>query len=223
MLIFSNFSLGTEVEKPFGLHIIEKGERLEYLSNGFDNKNILPSEFNLMVWNILKGRRENALRNTLPNYLSRNDISLIQEYESNSYLHDILSNEKIFSVAGFTHQKGSNESTKAGVLIYSKFRAIDNSCKVLHSKEREFGLTPKATLLCKFKMLNDKELLVINVHAINFQVFNFGSSNGFGFGQAYRNQIAQWDEVIKSHTGPIIFAGDCKSSAHLGQPCLFMS
>jgi endonuclease/exonuclease/phosphatase (EEP) superfamily protein YafD len=58
--------------------------------------------------------------------------------------------------------------------------------------------TPKMILLTKYKIDGaDKELLVANIHGINFVST-----------RKYETQIAQLEEALKKHDGPIILAGD---------------
>lgn len=200
-----------------GYRILEGSEIIENISAGKSEKNTLPEEFDVVVWNLFKVIKKDGLSHTLPKFLKSNDIGLFQEYESNDYLSSVFSSPNYFSVAGLTHQSGNDESTRAGVLIQSEYRAVTNSCEAFHSKQRELGLSPKATLICKFKLHNGRELLVMNVHALNFQIFNIGMNGGFGFGQAYRNQIKQWEDAITNHDGPIIIAGDFNTWNPLGR------
>jgi len=191
----------------FSVDILDEENQLEYLSYSQAEHSILPKKFSVLVWNIFKANRKAGLKKSLPFYVQKSDIRLIQEYESNDFLYSLFSNED-FAVVGLTHTVNQREDRKAGVLISSRIQTKNESCQVLHTKEKELGMTPKASLSCFYKLSNGDDLLIINVHALNFQIFTIGFNNGIGFGQAYRNQVLQWESLIRSHQGPVIIAGD---------------
>jgi endonuclease/exonuclease/phosphatase (EEP) superfamily protein YafD len=217
LIYISNFSHALEESNMVGYRICEEEEIKETLSFGKAQASSLSEEFNITVWNIFKGIKRDQLKSVLPKIVDNSDISIFQEYEANDYLRPFFSSSQYFSIAGLTHQSEDDESTRAGVLTQSKVQPIADSCVALHSQNRELGLSPKATLACKFKLINEQELLVMNVHALNFQVFNIGFKGGFGFGQAYRNQIEQWAHLIQEHKGPVILAGDFNTWNPLGR------
>ena len=217
-LILSTTSLSAlEERNMIGYRVCEESEMKETLSNNLALKTTLDEEFNITVWNIFKGIKRDQIKKVLPNIVENSDIGIFQEYESNDYLKPFFSSSPYFSIAGLTHQSRDDDSTRAGVLTQAKVQPIHDSCTTLHSQNRELGFSPKATLACRFKLSNEAELLVINTHALNFQVFNIGFKGGFGFGQAYRNQIGQWEKLIAEHKGPVILAGDFNTWNPLGR------
>lgn len=59
--------------------------------------------------------------------------------------------------------------------------------------------TPKATSISQYNLHErDENLLVINLHAVNFA---FGT-------KSYHKQLTALDEYLEAHSGPVIFAGD---------------
>jgi endonuclease/exonuclease/phosphatase (EEP) superfamily protein YafD len=70
---------------------------------------------------------------------------------------------------------------------------------VRHSVDLEpVILTPKAITFAKYPIAQRRdELLVISVHAINFETTG-----------AFRRQMDQIEEEIRKHEGPILLAGD---------------
>tara|TARA_R110002073_G_scaffold188011_1_gene346738 strand:- start:989 stop:1903 length:915 start_codon:yes stop_codon:yes gene_type:complete len=59
--------------------------------------------------------------------------------------------------------------------------------------------TPKATSISQYSLHErDENLLVINLHAVNFA---FGT-------RSYNKQLSELDEYLEAHPGPVILAGD---------------
>jgi endonuclease/exonuclease/phosphatase (EEP) superfamily protein YafD len=87
-----------------------------------------------------------------------------------------------------------------GVATSSKAQSI--ASHPIRTVVREFGIfTRKASLFTTYKIQTPqgatKNLLVLNVHMINFRT-NWG----------FRKNLKQYRQKIRSHTGPILAAGD---------------
>ncbi|WP_372653982.1 endonuclease/exonuclease/phosphatase family protein [Halobacteriovorax sp.] len=151
---------------------------------------------NLFVWNMYKANKESwkyQFKSQIPYY----DFFLLQEMLTKPEVVDIFSNTEsldFITATSFIYKK-SGERT--GVATGSKYSP--SWSKFLRSQKREPILsTPKMTLFTKYSISgSDEELLIVNIHAINFV-----SS------QALRSQLQDVSIVIKSHYGPVVFAGD---------------
>src|SRR5690606_8856652 len=88
---------------------------------------------------------------------------------------------------------GSDKGVATGSVAKAKIT------RALRSPVSELGVTtPKVVLLQTFKIENrTKELMVVNVHAINF-VTN----------EMFRAHIEQIIKAIRAHQGPVVAAGD---------------
>ena len=71
--------------------------------------------------------------------------------------------------------------------------------------------TPKATSVTMYPLANsERSLLTVNMHAVNF---------AFGV-RAYVDQLRALEDVIRVHTGPIIFGGDLNTWSESRQSTL---
>jgi len=175
------------------IQLINQGHAGEYLSK-MSVHDVLPSSFTVNVWNICKGCKDGGL---LKNDFISQDIEIFQEFSHHPKLKKtFIANRRITSYSTSTFYQGKY---KTGLLINSQTTPEKNSCRSLHTEFYEpISNTPKSTQVCKFKLSNGDNLLVINVHGLNF---NFHQS-------AYQSQISQWRKIILSHPGPVILAGD---------------
>ncbi len=151
---------------------------------------------NLFVWNMYKGNKESwkyQFKSQVPYY----DFFLLQEMLTTPEVLDIFSNTENLDFTTATSFLYTKNNQRTGVATGSKYHP--NWKKFLRSKKREpVLLTPKMTLFTKYSISgSDNELLVVNIHAINFV-----SST------ALQSQLLDASEIIKSHQGPVIFAGD---------------
>lgn len=158
--------------------------------------------YNLLVWNIYKGAKEN-LYFDLKNLLASSDISLLQEImlyktEADDFYKDYSHFEWNFALSFFN---GDREAT--GVSNVSRFKSYES--KIYRSNHTEPVInTPKMSIVQKFKINGaQKKLMVINIHGINF-VQN----------KKFYAQLEPLLKEIENHSGPIIFAGDFNTHNH---------
>ena len=99
--------------------------------------------------------------------------------------------------ASFTNRQGS----ATGVTTASKVSAnsVDNPPDFVRSQPREpFSRTPKMALISQYPIAGSADqLMVVNVHSINFVVTS-----------KFETQLQQIEEAISSHRGPLLLAGD---------------
>lgn len=149
------------------------------------------NKFNLLVWNIYKGRKDNFLKDY--QRLSKNaDIILLQEFMlTNEMLSLFDQNYQWDMGVSFIHK-----NVPTGVINGSKFSS--NNVEIFRSPDKEpFVKTNKMTVANYYQLPNGEELLVINIHGINFK-----RKKGM------MRHVRVVEDLITQHDGPIIYAGD---------------
>jgi endonuclease/exonuclease/phosphatase family metal-dependent hydrolase len=154
------------------------------------------------VWNTFKGRREQYY-DFLSTHTTGADLILLQEFRHDPVLE--ASHCEIFSerdagmaVSFYTRP---NQEAPTGVCTVSTVRAA----KILFLLSRYFEpvtRTPK-TAMCTYYPIEhpqcrpEQALLVLNSHGINFRLR-----------RPFLDQMLQFEEQLRHHTGPIILVGD---------------
>lgn len=150
------------------------------------------SSFSVLVWNIFKQKRADCIK-ILEQYASQSKLMLLQEAQTTPQLLNFISaNNK---VADHVPAYCFND-------IFAGVMTITDSAptKILSFREKEpFIRVPKSALITVYPIKNStKQLLVANIHAINFSI---------GV-KIYRQQMYMLLNYIKQHDGPVILAGD---------------
>ncbi len=151
--------------------------------------------YGILSWNIFKSKKKNWDRDFSrlhPIY----DLLLLQEAKINfteNINHYDPDYSWIFGESFALDRCGSSCGVLTGSRIHQE-RAFNR-----HGPVREpFLHTPKSTAFAYYGIQNyPGQLLVINSHFINFRQST-----------AFERQLLQVAEVIDSHQGPILFAGD---------------
>ena len=102
----------------------------------------------------------------------------------------------------YSYVMSPNIQTKKHVYgVLSAFRMSCLSERSLLTAKLEFGYaTHKVALVTRHKMSNERELLIVNLHAINF-VKN----------EDFQNELEEIKSAVKWHKGAMIVAGDFNS------------
>ncbi|WP_199525366.1 endonuclease/exonuclease/phosphatase family protein [Pseudoalteromonas sp. bablab_jr011] len=148
---------------------------------------ILPYQFELLSWNIYKAQID-GLVNDLNTLNESADIVLLQEAIKDS----TLTNLKPYWRFAKGYKSGNVQS---GVMTLSRWPATVH-CTLTHVEP--WLRSPKATNIVEYALPNQQLLLSVNLHAINF---TFGISD-------LKQQLDDAADIMRHHTGPIIFAGD---------------
>lgn len=155
-------------------------------------RNLNTDKISILNWNIYKGQRQKWAEDFLQ--LSHDvDIVFLQEAPLNSQLQQALNHKNLFWNMNSAFELNGTET---GVMVASIARPL-GSCG-LRNKEPIIRL-PKTTLVSSYIFSGSAEiLLVANIHSINFSL---------GI-KAYQQQLADLNEILIKHDGPIILAGD---------------
>lgn len=151
----------------------------------------------VFVWNIKKAQLSNW-KNEFTTYGKDQDVFLIQEAYGTELFTSTLD-----SFEGYRWEMGASflyrlyNDRPTGNMIGANVEPSDVLVK--HSVDLEpVVYTPKATTFAKYPLTgSDKELLVISVHAINITTLG-----------TFKRHMAQAEEEIKKHDGPVLWAGD---------------
>ncbi len=158
----------------------------------FGSEELDPWSITLLSWNVYKGQLT-GWEKDLQRYGANKDIIFLQEASLNISLKETLQE---LSLHWMLNNAFRFKGQETGVLLASSIQPL-NQCG-LRQSEPLTGY-PKTILIGRYGIKNTKEeLLVINVHSINFSL-------GLG---AYRNQLTALTTILKQHDGPIILAGD---------------
>ncbi len=166
------------------------------LSYGRASSPLLQKRVNILVWNMFKAKKK-GWADDLISLVSNKDIILLQEAYLRPVMENLLAQTSLFQwdlAQGF--QRGKKK-VSAGVMTGSITRP--NEVFFLRSPDREPLLkTPKMAIGTIYKTNNSyKNLLVLNVHGINFVSLN-----------KFKNHMLQLEMEMAGHEGPIIMGGD---------------
>lgn len=148
--------------------------------------------FSVLVWNIFKQKRADCIH-ILELYASKAKLILLQEAQNTPLLLNFISQHN--KIADHVPAYCLND-IYAGVMTISD--SLPSALWSFREKEPLIRV-PKSALITLYPIENSSEqLLVANVHAINFSI---------GV-KVYRQQIHMLLNRIKKHQGPVILAGD---------------
>ncbi len=155
------------------------------------DKTIDADGFHLVNWNVYKGRKAGWAQD-LQRLIREADVVLLQEAHLTEQMLDVLRRSQFnWSLATAFRYRGA----EAGVLTAG--RADLQGICMQRFREPVIN-TPKTSLLTRFTLSDGGQLVVANLHAINFTT----DSEPF---------LASWQEleaILKPHAGPLIVAGD---------------
>jgi len=155
-----------------------------------------PENIRIVVWNMYKGQNETWKMNY--KFLAKNrDILMLQEMYLDEKMMTTFEEDtdhEYRMATSFIYRTGNIRTGVATASTISPSRVFYQQSKV-----REPGInTPKMALFTFYPIAgSEKDLLTINIHAINFV-----STTGLA------RQIKDIEEVMRKYDGPIVFAGD---------------
>lgn len=149
---------------------------------------------NVLVWNVYKQNRDNLLSELTERSQDR-QLVLLQEASLDDQFLDWLQRS----------EWGSNQ--------VSAFKAFDVSSGVLNLSRampkvacanlqvEPWLQLPKSGLYAEYKLSNGQTLIALNLHSVNFTLGT----------QEYKQQLDSFKQVLESHSGPLLIAGDFNS------------
>ena len=152
---------------------------------------LVPESISLLCWNIQK-QRSPAIHDALREYAGTTQLALLQE----AWLEERLSGCFNHPWQAEFHEGWRSLRRSTGVMTLAHAPA---SHSLGRTSQEPLLRTAKATSLCHYPLIDrEADLLVVNIHAINFSLGTRG----------YRQQLHNAAAEIRQHRGPVIFAGD---------------
>lgn len=164
---------------------------------GHASKNELPKNIKALIWNIKKASLIGWQSEFLLYGVDKNLFVLQEAYETERFQTtlDMFGDTQWDMGASFLYRRYGDAAT--GTMIGSVARPTDVFVKHTYDREPVIS-TPKALTFAKYNIEGQEDdLLVISVHAINFETTG-----------AFKRNMDQVEEEIEKHAGPVLLAGD---------------
>lgn len=148
--------------------------------------------FSLVSWNIFKGKKAGWAKD-FRKFIRNTDILILQEAYLTENLQQMLRRESYHwdMTAAFEYRQ-----IEAGVLTAA--RTASSSISAFRQTE-PITRIPKSVLITRYPMTGtNRELLVANIHAINFAMDI----------SVFQKQIDRLAAILTAHRGPMIVSGD---------------
>jgi len=155
------------------------------------------------VWNVAKGKNRKFAK-TFERLTHAADIILVQEYlddpSSRGVLESSLGQEAQFILAtSFEYADGA----RTGVLTASQCcGGLYDEVAIVTQDLEPFVHTPKASLITRMTLTGGETMMVINTHGMNRAGFD-----------AFSRQIEALVEIVRAHTGPVLWGGDFNTNS----------
>lgn len=170
---------------------------LHHRSCRFPCSRFVPDTFGVLCWNVhKKNTKDPVFKPFLEKMIEAKEIDLLLFQEAN------FRDDNHFTLPDFTFDAAANLEYRGefyGVLSAS--RVESKHAQAYLSEGRESLIGPyKSLLLSTYNFKDGTELLILNVHAINFRE-----------NQRYHKELERFLKLMIDHEGPMIIAGDFNS------------
>jgi len=154
----------------------------------------LPSQFEILVWNIQKGKAKLEWQKDFNRLNQQSYLTFLQESVIDGFVDQSLRSQKhqnwSFSTSFVYQNKQIGVATGASSTIKGFFTLISPVTEPIFN-------TPKVTLVKLVPLNTGDNLLTLNIHGINFVSQ-----------KSFEKHILSILPTIEAHSGPIIWAGD---------------
>ena len=159
-----------------------------------DQAQTLPAGITVVNWNAQKGKHPQFAKD-LKLLLEQEmpDIVFLQEAKA-----DLFEPEQMggYFAEGWSYPWPGGKTV--GVLTLSRVPPV--RIQPVPTKYREFGVTaPKVSLVTEYPLPTGENLLAVNVHLLNFEVWSLKN---------IAHQLEDLKKIMAAHQGPIVMAGD---------------
>jgi endonuclease/exonuclease/phosphatase (EEP) superfamily protein YafD len=171
-----------------------RGQGATQVAEFSDQAQIWPATITVVNWNAQKGNDPQFI-NDLKLLLEREkpDIVFLQEARA-----DLFKPEQMGGYFAESWSYPWPGGKSVGVLTLS--RMPPTRVEPVPTKYREFDVTaPKVSLVTEYPLPNGENLLALNVHLLNFEVWSLNK---------VKHQLEDLKTIMSNHDGPIIMAGD---------------
>jgi endonuclease/exonuclease/phosphatase (EEP) superfamily protein YafD len=171
-----------------------RGKGATQISEFSDQARTLPSVITVVNWNTHKGKN--------PQFASDLKLLLEQEKPDLVFLQearvDLFEPEQMggYFAESWSYPWPGGETI--GVMTLSRVPPV--RIEPVPTKYRELGVTaPKVSLVTEYPLYTGDNLLAVNVHLLNFEVWSL---------KKLSHQLEALKKIISDHQGPIVMAGD---------------
>jgi endonuclease/exonuclease/phosphatase (EEP) superfamily protein YafD len=171
-----------------------RGQGATRVAEFSDQSQILPATITVVNWNAQKGKNP-QFASDLKLLLEQEkpDIVFLQEAKADFFKPEQMGG---YFAEGWSYPWPGGESV--GVLTLS--RVPPTRIEPVPTQYREFNVTaPKISLVTEYPLPDGKNLLALNVHLLNFEVWSL---------KKISHQLEDLKFIMTHHTGPIVMAGD---------------
>lgn len=154
----------------------------------------------MLVWNVEKGKEE-TFGNWMLQLQEHCDLVLLQEFVNDTRVLDALLAKKDMHYNDATSFVYEKTKLRTGTATGCRAKAVSVVAQVTPDLE-PIVQTPKTTLFTSYALPNGTTLLAVNIHGRNR-----------GGLTPFQAQLANIGQVIASHTGPVICAGDWNTNS----------
>jgi endonuclease/exonuclease/phosphatase (EEP) superfamily protein YafD len=194
MRLKTNYALRLLLIILLALAVSCRGKGATQVAEFSDQAQTLPLSLTVVNWNAQKGKN--------PQFGSDLKLLLEQEKPDIVFLQearpDLLEPEQMggYFAEGWSYPWPGGKTV--GVLTLSRVPPV--RIEPVPTKHREFGVTaPKVSLVTEYPLPNGRNLLAVNVHLLNFEVWSI---------KKISHQLEDLKTIMASHGGPIVMAGD---------------
>lgn len=171
-----------------------RGQGTTQIAEFLKQDQILPASITLVNWNAQKGKHPHFAKDLkLLLEQERPDIVFLQEAKA-----DLFEPEQMggYFTEGWSYPWPGGQTT--GVMTLSRVPPV--RIQPVPTKYREFGVTtPKVSLVTEYPLPTGENLLAVNVHLLDFEVWSL---------KKISHQMEDLKQIIADHQGPIVMAGD---------------
>lgn len=153
----------------------------------------LKNDFSVLCWNVAKLTQKTVYKRFIDGLIKEHDFDLLLLQEVKKSI------SKEMELHDYSYILSPNIQTRSHIFgVLSAFKSSCHEDICLLSKKRELlYATHKVSLITYHRISDEKVLLVVNLHAINF--INNGN---------FKNELEHIYATILNHNGAMIVAGD---------------
>lgn len=150
--------------------------------------------YSLITWNVYKTKTAGSIED-LTQLSNENDFVVVQEFSMSKAQKEAVDKA---STLQWSFAKSFQDGVDwTGVTTISKYNATE--VYALKSPKLEpVTKTPKMSLVSKYNLSNGEQLWLVNLHGLNFDMNS----------SSFKSQIDAVIAEMKTHSGPLLFAGD---------------
>lgn len=159
-----------------------------------ESLSVLPDSFGLICWNVYKKNRLNdRFRSFMQKEIEKKKIDFLLFQEAS------FKADRPCLFEGFAFDAAANiEYRRSFYGVLTASRTVSKEARAFLSESKEaFFATRKSFLLTNYRYEDGSELLIVNIHAINFRE-----------NRSYNKETDRLLELLSVHIGPMIVAGD---------------